>query len=132
MSTFLDMAGIAIPDSVDGRSLLPLARGEATDWRNHMHIEHAPIHHSLTDGREKYIWFAGDGREQFFRLTDDPTECHNLAAVPEEAERLSHWRSLLVEELRSRSEGFTDGTRLIPGRPYPALCQSDAPKYPDK
>ncbi|MFC1716474.1 arylsulfatase [Candidatus Poribacteria bacterium] len=132
MPTFLDMAGVAIPDSVDGRSLLPLARGKTTDWRNHMHIEHAPVHHSLTDGKEKYIWFAGDGREQFFHLTDDPTECHNLVAVPEEAERLSHWRGLLVEELRNRAEGFTDGARLIPGRPYPALCQSDTTKYPDK
>ncbi|MFC1718295.1 hypothetical protein ACFL6S_31860, partial [Candidatus Poribacteria bacterium] len=55
----------------------------------------------------------------------DPTECHNLAAIPEEAERLSHWRGLLVEELRNRSEGFTDRTRLIPGRPYPAVHQSD-------
>jgi arylsulfatase A-like enzyme len=132
MPTFLDMAGVAIPDSVDGQSLVPLARGETTDWRNHMHIEHAPVHHSLTDGKEKYIWFAGDGREQFFHLTDDPTECHNLVAVPEEAERLSRWRGLLVEELRNRAEGFTDGARLIPGQPYPALCQSDTTKYPDK
>ena len=67
---------------------------------------------------------AADGREQFFRLTDDPTECHNLAAVSEEAERLSHWRGLLVEELRDRAEGFTDGADLIPGRPYPAVRQN--------
>lgn len=132
MPTFLDMAGVAIPDSVDGRSLVPLARGEATDWRNYMHIEHAPVHHSLTNGKEKYIWFAVDGREQFFRLTDDPTECHNLAAIPEETERLSHWRCLLVEELENRAEGFADGARLIPGRPYPALYQSDTSENKSK
>ncbi|MFC1719004.1 hypothetical protein ACFL6S_35460, partial [Candidatus Poribacteria bacterium] len=62
----------------------------------------------------------------------DPTECHNLAAIPEEAERLSHWRGLLVEELKNRAEGFTDGTRLIPGRSYPTLCQPDAPADLDK
>jgi arylsulfatase A-like enzyme len=121
MPTILDLAGVPVPDTVEGRSLLPLARGETPEWRPHIHIEHAPVHHSLTDGKEKYIWFARDGREQFFRLTDDPTERHDLAAVPEEAQRLSHWRNLLIEVLRGRGEGFTDGTRLIPGRPYPAV-----------
>ena len=88
-----------------------------------MHIQRALMHHTLTDGREKFIWFAADGREQFFRLTDDPTECRDLARVPEEAPRVAHWRSQLIEELRNRPEGFSDGTRLIPGRPYPAVCQ---------
>jgi arylsulfatase A-like enzyme len=65
MPTFLDMTGVDIPDGVEGRSLLPLASGETTDWCSYMHIEHAPIYHSMKDGKEKYIWFAGDGREQF-------------------------------------------------------------------
>ena len=123
MPTCLDMAGVPIPESVDGRSLLPLLRGEEAPWREHIHIEHAPMHHTLTDGKEKYIWFAADGREQFFRLTDDPTECHDLCSVPEESQRLSHWRALLIEELKDRAEGFSDGTKLIAGRPYPAGYQ---------
>ena len=121
MPTLLDMAGAPIPDSVDGRSLLPLLRGEETPWRAYMHIEHAPVHHTLTDGREKYIWFVVDGREQFFRLTDDPNECHDLARNAGEATRLSHWRNLLIKELRNRPEGFVDGTGLVAGRPYPAV-----------
>ncbi|OGV75449.1 MAG: hypothetical protein A3K19_25600 [Lentisphaerae bacterium RIFOXYB12_FULL_65_16] len=123
MPTLLELAGVAIPDTVEGRSLLSLARGEKPKWRPYIHIEHAPLHHTLTDGKEKYIWFAADGREQFFRLTDDPTECRDLAQVPEEAPRVAHWRSQLIEELQNRPEGFSDGTRLIPGRPYPAVCQ---------
>lgn len=118
MPTLLDFAGVPVPAGVDGRSLLPLARGESPEWREFVHIEHAPIHHSLTDGKEKYVWFAADGREQFFRLTDDPNELRNLVALPEEAERVAHWRSLLVNELKNRPEGFSDGSRLIPGRPY--------------
>jgi arylsulfatase len=127
MPTVLEMAGADIPESVDGRSLVPLLRGDEVPWRQYMHIEHAPMHHTLTDGREKYIWFVADGREQFFRLTDDPTECRDLAGEPGEAERMSHWRSRLISELGNRPEGFTDGKRLIPGRPYPAVWQPEAP-----
>lgn len=123
MPTILDLAGMPLPFGVEGRSLLPLMRGETLPWRNRLHIEHAPVYHCLTDGKEKYIWFVADGREQFFRLTSDPSECRNLAAVPEEVERISYWRNLLIGELKNRSEGFTDGERLMPGRPYPAVCQ---------
>jgi hypothetical protein len=112
------MAGTDVPDTVEGRSVMELARGEDTDWRQYIHIEHAPVHHSLTDGKEKYIWFVEDGSEQFFRLTDDPDECRDLAGDPVESDRISCWRNLLIDELKDRPEGFTEGTRLIPGRTY--------------
>jgi len=121
MPTLLDMASIDIPDTVDGRSLLPLMREETVPWREYLHIEHAPHHHALTDGREKYIWDPADGSEQFFDLARDPTECHDLAAQPGRADRMPLWRRRLIEKLRGRPEGFTDGKRLIPGRPYHAL-----------
>lgn len=119
MPTILDMANAPIPGSVDGRSLLPLLRGEKAPWREHIHIECAPMHHTLTDGKEKFIWFVVDGREQFFRLAEDPTECRNLAGKPEEAKRISYWRNLLIKELKDRPEGFSDGKRLLSGVSYP-------------
>jgi len=121
MPTLLDMAGAPTPATVEGRSLLPLMRGEAPPWRPWLHIEHSPSHHCLTDGREKYVWFVPDGREQFFDLTTDPHERRDLAADPRAAARLAEWRRRMVEELRPRPEGFSDGVRLIPGRPYPAV-----------
>ena len=124
MPTMLDLAGAAIPHTVEGRSLLPLARGEATRWRQAMHIEHSPVHHTLTDGKEKYIWFVADGREQFFCLEDDPIECHDLVNDPDQAEHIAYWRRLLIEELKDRPEGFTDGKSLIPGQPYPPVLQN--------
>ena len=120
MPTILDMAGLPIPESVDGRSLYPLMRGERPDWRHHLHIEHSPIHQTLTDGREKLIWYVADGRELFFDLRNDPNELCNRINDPSVAGRVEEWRRLLIEELADRPEGFTDGEKLIAGRHYGA------------
>ncbi len=126
MPTVLSMAGIGTPKTVEGRNLLPLMRRENTEWRPYVHIEHAPVHHTLTDGKEKFIWFVEDGREQFFRLSEDPNERHNLTARSEEKERVTHWRNLLVKELANRPEGFSDGAALKPGVRYSAVLPSNA------
>ena len=126
MPTVLDLAGADTPETVEGRSLVPLLRGENPDWRDALHIEHSPAHQSLTDGREKYIWFVRDGREQFFDLTEDPEERHDLIDSGDHQEIIARWRRRLIEVLEDRPEGFTDGEDLIPGRPYPPLLNRRA------
>ncbi len=128
LPTCLDISGVDIPDYVDGRSLMPLLRGDrdaASSWRRYLHIEYADprAFHALTDGKEKYIWFAGDGREQLFDLKNDPGECINRADDPDWAGRVGRWRRLMVDELTGRPEGFTDGDDLIAGRPYPMIME---------
>jgi arylsulfatase len=127
MPTILEMADVDIPDSVDGRSLLPLLRRESTaeaEWRTYIHIEHSPVFQALTDGKEKYSWFVADGREQLFDLTNDPKECKNLAGNPEYSDSLILWRERMIKELTGRPEGFTDGKTLISGRPYPRIISN--------
>jgi arylsulfatase len=128
MPTLLDMAGIEIPDSVEGKSLLPMMQQGGGAVREYLHIEHAPCQHCLTNGREKYIWHVADGREQFFDLSKDPNEMHDLGGTREARERVATWRQALVEELVDRPEGFSDGKRLIPGRPYPAMLPHAVPE----
>lgn len=128
MPTFLELAGVPVPDTVEGASLLSLIRRQTEHWRPFIHGEHADCPslpnrtgmHFLTDGKEKYIWLTDSGREQLFDLIQDPKECHDLAASPESAERLRKWRVRLIQELKDRPEGFTDGKQLIAGRPYTA------------
>ena len=127
LPTVLDLAGLPIPAAADGESLVPLLRGEDAPWREWLHVETAPTYHCLTDGREKYIWFVADGREQFFDLASDPTECRDLAGDAGAAERVAEWRSRMVCELASRPEGFSDGERLVPGRPYRGIMPGVKP-----
>ena len=122
MPTLLELLGLPIPDSVDGMSLCAHLSGETAEaWRECLHIEHAPYHQCLTDGREKYIWWPGDGREQLFDLSRDPDELHDLAPDPAAGHRLARWRDRLIDSLRNRPEGFVREGKLVPGRPYGAV-----------
>ncbi len=134
MPTCLELAGCGIPDSVDGRSLLPLMRGEGrvTPWREYLHGEHGvavrPEHanHYMTDGRWKYIWYSRSGIEQLFDLAADPRECRNLAEHPNHAAALARWRDRLIERLVDRPEGFVAGGRLVPGQAHEAVMPTRA------
>lgn len=124
MPTLLDAAGLPVPDSIDGRSALSAARGNAASWRRYIHGEHVAFGQSVqwvTDGREKYIWFSGRGIEQYFDLTTDPHEETDLAGEASCADRVAVWRNRLVEELADRPEGFVQDGRLVTGRPVDAL-----------
>ncbi|MDX1931980.1 MAG: arylsulfatase [Capsulimonadales bacterium] len=121
LPTLLDCAGLPIPEAIDGRSFLPLARGqEVTDWRPWLHGEHTVFGgamHWLTDGREKYVWRSWDGHEQLFDMVADPQEERDLARLPERADRMAYWRAGLIAELAERPEGFVASGQLVAGRP---------------
>ena len=126
MPTLLDIAGVPIPDTADGRSLMPLVRGEAVSWRRYLHGECADVRgmdtsmQYLTDGRWKYTWYTRDGREQLFDLQSDPGELVDLAGDSHFAAETARWRELLARELQGRPEGFSDGANLRPtGGPTP-------------
>ena len=53
-----------------------------------------------------------------FETRIPPTDGARRASVDA---ALHRWRQRLIQVLRDRPEGFTDGERLLPGRPYPAL-----------
>jgi arylsulfatase A-like enzyme len=127
MPTLLAIAGIDRPEMMDGISLVPALRLEDRAVRDWLHFEHAPCYgkeqafHALTDGHFKYIWRPLDGTEQLFDLERDPQEEHDLSKEADHRKTLERWRATLVKRLTKRPEGFSDGHRLIPGRPYPPL-----------
>jgi arylsulfatase A-like enzyme len=126
MPTLLDCAGLPAPESVEGRSALPLLRDAAAPWRESVHGEHTVFGesmHWMTDGREKYVWRSGCGREQLFDLREDPQELRDLMRRPASAARAGRWRQALAAELAGREEGFVEEGRLVPGRPVAACLR---------
>lgn len=92
--TFLDLAGLAIPDSMQGRSLAPLLRGEApADWRSSLYYRyyHDPGHHNtrahlgVRTATHKLIYYWKKEAYELFDLIKDPGEQHNLLYSNEEA-----------------------------------------------
>jgi arylsulfatase len=127
MPTMLASAGAQCPEPIDGVNLAPTLRGEKQTIRQTLLFEHAVCYSreqaflALTDGRFKYIWRPVDGSEHLFDLNRDPKEEHDLARTTPPSLDLTSWRSRLIRLLANRPEGFSDGQKLIAGRPYPPL-----------
>jgi len=134
LPTLLDAAGAAIPDGMDGRSVLELLRNQKPDWREYIDLEHdvcySPANHwnALTDGLRKYIFHAPTGEEQFFDLAQDPQETRNLSSDAARSPELRRWRARMVQHLAERGEPWVVQGRLGL-RPE---AQRFSPHYPGK
>lgn len=136
MPTIIDAVDLPIPESVDGKSLLPLVKGVGTLDREFVHGEHSICYseeqemHYLTDGKVKYIWFPRLGTEQLFDLTKDRYELEDLANDKAHKQALLKWRNRMIEKLEPRKAGLTDGDQLVcqAGKPY----QRSSPKYEER
>lgn len=101
--TLLDLAGVAPPPAMQGRSLAPLLEKGRAPWRKEWYYEHhfgndrpAPI--PATEGvrteRWKYFRYAGREplHEELYDLRRDPFETENLAKRPEYQAMLARLR----------------------------------------
>lgn len=91
-ATILDAAGVRPPEGIDGRSLLPVLRGEQRSVRElGLYGTHAPLVH-VTDGR--YTLFLSDpagpsGPPRLYDLESDPHQLRDvLSQQPDVARRL--------------------------------------------
>lgn len=128
--TILDLAGVQVPEAMDGKSLKGFIDGGANEWRDHFFHEHfvsptRPIYIPRSDGVRtkdtKYIrWIDLDPAvEELYDLNTDPTESNNLVNNPEYALKLKKMRKMF-------NEWRAELPAVIEYRPYQKYSQSGA------
>ncbi|MEO7299454.1 MAG: sulfatase [Verrucomicrobiota bacterium] len=107
--TLLELGGASIPKNIQGRSLVPLWKGD-TDWRHAAFLEYfqekqysrVPSWQAIRTDRWKLIRYPDlDGMEELYDLKVDPFEIKNLikdAAAARQVEELRRQLEKLAKE----------------------------------
>jgi arylsulfatase A-like enzyme len=102
--TFMTMAGLAVPEEMQGRSFLPSLRGESPDdWRQSMYYRyyHDPgdhntrAHYGVRTQTHKLIYFWKKDQWELYDLVKDPAELHNIYKDPAQASRVAELKKEL-------------------------------------
>ena len=96
-ATLCDLAGLAIPEGLDSRSLAQLLRGEPTQWDNESVSQMGRDHLMIKRDDLKYQYYGEDVPEVLFDLERDPGETRNMADRSEYAEAMTRFRARLAE-----------------------------------
>lgn len=110
MPTLLDLAGIPIPPTVEGQSML------ADKPRDYLYGEIDNGHASprmIHDGRHKLIYHPEGNRIQLFDLDEDPNEMTNLADSPAHADLLHRLTQKLIANLYGGDEAWAKEGKLV-------------------
>lgn len=110
MPTLLDLAGVEIPDSVDGISLAgdatrPTLFGEIGEGHGATRMIH--------DGRHKLIYYPADNRIQLFDLELDPHEVTDRANDATYGKQRFDLTQALIAELHSGDEAWAKDGALV-------------------
>lgn len=122
--TVLDVCGVAKPQAVQGRGLVPVLTEQTDKHRGHVFVEYAHNDEAMVfDGRWKLIYQRGkrvrdDGYDpkrpltgptlKLFDLEEDPDEFHNVAGEAGNADRVKAMTKLLADHLKSISRNPQD------------------------
>lgn len=117
-ATFLEMAGVNVPEDIQGESLVPILKGETPkDWRkgHYYHYYEYPSwhmvkrHYGITTERYKLIHFYYDIDEwEMYDLKVDPNEINNVY----NKEEYKQVRAELHKELEDIRKKYGDSDTL--------------------
>jgi len=105
--TLLEMAGVPIPEKVQGNSFFKILKGQASnDWRQSMYYHYYEYpyyhrvqpHYGIRNQRFKLIHFYYNiDTWEFYDLENDPSEMNNLINNPAHASTISSLKSELYQ-----------------------------------
>ncbi len=101
--TICELAGIDPPTGMQGKSLVPLLDGQATNWRHEWFYEHLfvhpriPVNEGIRTDRWKYMRFEVDPVwEGLYDLSKDAGETRNLTGDPNYKDVLTEMRQKII------------------------------------
>ncbi|MCU0502574.1 MAG: sulfatase-like hydrolase/transferase [Anaerolineae bacterium] len=114
LPTLLEYLGLPNPQAqtLPGRSFAPLLRGESLLGREHVIVfdEYGPVR--MIRSRDwKYIHRYPYGPHEFYDLTNDPDEAHNLIDSAEHQARIAEMKGALDAWFLRYVDPAVDGTR---------------------
>ncbi len=117
MPTLLDLAGVGIPDTVEGVSMFGEAR------REYLYGEVGEGDHAtrmIRQGRYKLIYYSVGHTRQLFDIDADPQELHDLSQSPDHGAVLEDLTQKLISELYGGDEGWVRDGELegLPNREF--------------
>jgi arylsulfatase A-like enzyme len=124
--TICDLCGFAAPSQIDGRSLVPVLRGQADKVRDYCFLGYKDLQRAINDGRWKLIRYPQIGKTQLFDLVADPHEMHDLSADPAQAAKVREMTALLVKT----QQELGDTCPLSVAQPRPAAWSPDRVTLP--
>ncbi len=106
--TLLDIAGIAVPPQMEGRSLAPILERRPTLWRGDFLYEYfkdfpynVPAQRAVRTGRHLYVEYEGRRRPELYDIARDPRTMTDITATREGAAALPALRRRLRELSRA-------------------------------
>ncbi len=114
--TFLEVAGLAVPEEMQGQSLLPVIKSSDRPWRAAIYYHYYEFpgahsvkrHYGVRTDRYKLIHFYHDiDQWELFDLHEDPSEMTNLINDPGHREIIAQLKAKL-SELRKAYQVPTD------------------------
>jgi arylsulfatase A-like enzyme len=95
--TLCELIGAPIPARVEGLSLAPIIHGQKPRVHEFMYNAYRDSQRAVSDDHWKLIRYPLIDKTQFFDLTNDPHEEHDLAGQPESAAKIQELLGKLAE-----------------------------------
>jgi len=104
--TIFDLVGLAVPKTVDGKSLTPVLRDPKRKMRDAMVYGYRHFQRALRTTRWKYIRYNAGGvqNQQLFDLAADPWEKNDLSKDPAMKETVTQLDILMRMELKKAGD----------------------------
>jgi len=123
--TILELAGLEVPEGMDGRSMVSLMKGKEKSWRGEFYYEHycgvpwvgsyLPRNEGIRTEKDKYArWIDFEPVEEYFDLVNDPRETNNLVGNPEYEARIQVLREKFTQWREENPSNYKHDHNGIP------------------